>query len=265
MLIITYLVDLQNKDRGILNEENLWETSRLQQRHVERPLDDYYTCCMFPARIWISHLALIVSFYLRTFSIVLVFTIICPGGSAANSEVYALLPADVEVGSYAVGDVDGDSLEELALLYRTEGKQRLSLFHAREGRWIRWWDLPHTVSAQGGLTLHSFGVLDSTGDGIPEISVHLISPGGATMVTRVLGFDQLDSEEPRFRVLLEDFTLPAGYPVYGKQDDRPSVTFLNMGGRDAKGKPRPGYSRVYCWTGTDFEKCGETVWEVPGP
>jgi hypothetical protein len=251
-LIITYLIDLQNKDRGILNEENLWETSRLQQRHVERPLDDYYTCCMFPARIWNPHLALIVSFGLRTFCTVLIFTIVFPGGAGANSEVYALLPADVKIASYAVGDVDDDSLEELILLYRTGGKQHLSLFHAREGRWVRWWDLPDTLSASGGLALHSFGLVDSTGDGIPEISVHFTSPKGATMVTRVLGFDGSDSEEPRF-----------GYPVYGKQDDRPSVTFLNMGGRDARGKPLPGYSRAYCWTGTDFEKCNETAWEVP--
>jgi len=83
------------------------------------------------------------------------------------------------------------------------------------------------------------------------------------MVTRVLGFIGSGSGEPRFRVLLEDFTLPAGYPVYGKQDDRPSVTFLNMGGRDAEGKPQPGYSRVYCWNAGRFEKCGEVVWEVP--
>lgn len=219
---------------------------------------------MFPPRTWFLHLTQAVSSCLRTFCAVLVLIIIAlPGRAAANSDVYALLPSDVEVTSYAVGDVDGDSLEELALLYRAGGKQRLSLFHARAGRWVRWWDLPDALSAGGGLTLHSFGLVDATGEGVPEISVHFTSPGGATMVTRVLGFIGSGSGEPRFRVLLEDFTLPAGYPVYGKQDDRPSVTFLNMGGRDAEGKPRPGYRRVYCWNAGRFEKCGEVVWEVP--
>lgn len=194
---------------------------------------------------------------------VMTLILIAPGTSGANSEVYALLPGDVEVTAYAVGDVDGDSMEELVLLYRTGGRQLLSLFHAREGHWARWWDLPDTVSARGGLALHSFDVLDSTGDGIPEISAHFTSPGNATMVTRILGFDGTHSPGPDFRILLEDFTLPAGYPVYSRQGDRPSVTFLNMGARDAGGRPLAGYSRVYCWTGSGFEKCGETVWEVP--
>lgn len=201
--------------------------------------------------------------YAAIFVIFLFFFILLSGPAAANSEVYALLPADVEVTGYAVGDVDEDSLDELALLYRTGGRQALSLFHARDGRWIRWWDLPETSSTQGGLTLHSFGLLDSNGDGTPEIALYLTSPGGATMVTRILGFVGLDTQEPEFRILLEDFTLPAGYPVFGSLEDRPSVTFLNMGGRDTKGKPLPGYSRVYCWDGGSFEKCDETVWEVP--
>jgi len=200
----------------------------------------------------------------KVLNLIVALIIALPAPSAANNEVYALLPADVEVAHYAVGDVDGDSLDELAVLYRTGGRQALTLFHAREGRWIRWWDLSDTASGRGGLTLHSFDVLDSTGDGIPELSVHFTSPGGATMVIRVLGFYRSDSGEPSFRVLLEDFTLPAGYPVYGSEDSRPSVTFLNMGGRDAQGNSLHGYSRVYCWTGTGFEKCGETIWEIPG-
>jgi hypothetical protein len=218
---------------------------------------------MFPARTWILHLAQTVFFGLPTFYVVLVLIIAFPGRIPANSDVYALLPPDVEVTSYAVGDVDGDSLEELALLYRASGKQHLSLFHARSGRWVRWWNLPDTLSISGGLVLYSFGLVDATGDGTLEISVYFTSPKGATMVTKVLGFSGSGSKEPHFRVLLEDFTLPAGYPVYGKQDDRPSVTFLNMGGRDAKGKSQPGYSRVYCWDADRFEKCGEVVWQVP--
>jgi len=196
-------------------------------------------------------------------SILFLFFILLSGPAAANTEVYALLPGDVAVTGYAVGDIDGDSLDELALLYRTGGRQALSLFHARDGHWTRWWDLPETSSTQGGLTLHSFGILDSNGSGTPEIALYLTSPGGATMVTRILGFVRSDSQEPGFRILLEDFTLPAGYPVYGSLEDRPSVTFLNMGGRDTKGKPLPGYSRVYCWETDRFEKCDETVWEVP--
>ncbi len=169
----------------------------------------------------------------------------------ANQDIYDALPEDVEVKRYIMNDLDGDSTDEIGILYRTEGELALTIFHAQAGHWKRWWDLEGSGSG-GNLNLQSFDLVDVNGDGSVEILVNFITPDRNSMLSRVLSLKGARGSEPDVSVLLEDFTSPAGYPVLGDLEGRPSITFLDMGSRN-----RSGYRRVYCWDGSAFEKCLE--------
>ena len=182
----------------------------------------------------------------------------------ANSDVYESLPEDVEVISYSLADVDGDSLDELGILYRSGGGLRLSLFHAFSGRWVRWWDFDDASGETGGSALHSFDFVDANGDGLHEVAVFLLSETGDLLVTRLLSFTGIPDKSPVPKLLLEDFIAPPGYPILGTDEGRPSVTFLNMGQGGDGLSGSTGYRRVYCWNRSQFEKCREVEWEIPG-
>ncbi|NOY87606.1 MAG: hypothetical protein GXP52_09960 [Deltaproteobacteria bacterium] len=181
----------------------------------------------------------------------------------ANDGVYSLLPPDIEVIQYRLGDIDSDGLKEMGLLFRWKGKVHLTVFRSGNGRWARWWDLAETSSPEKGLSLYSFDMIDSNGDGACEISLYLLAPGGGGMTTRILAFTGTGDNGPHFETILEDVTMPPGYPIYGTEKGNPSVTFLNMGGESVDGTKRPGYRRVYCWNSTRFEKCLEVKWKTP--
>lgn len=196
---------------------------------------------------------------------VVILTLAGEGGPAyGHSDVYASLPEDVEVISYATGDVDGDSLEELALLYLTGGLLRLTLFHASSGRWVRWWDHWQDTADDGGASLHSFAMLDANGDGFPDLAVYLRPASDEILITRLLTFTGAAVDKAGPSVLLEDFTSPPGYPIFGSDQGRPSVTFLNMGGERERPSGGAGYRRVYCWDRSEFERCLEVEWAIPG-
>ncbi len=191
-------------------------------------------------------------------SILLVFviTIITITSAFANQDIYNALPEDVEVKRYIMKDLDGDSMDEIGILYQTEGGLALTVFQAQAGRWARWWDLE---GSGGNLNLQSFDLVDVNGNGSGEILINFISPDRSRMFSRVLSLKEIQGSELEVSVLLEDFTSPAGYPVLGDQEGRPSVTFLDMGSKD-----KSGHRRVYCWDGSVFEKCLEVPWGVIG-
>ncbi len=180
----------------------------------------------------------------------------------ADDSVYSLLPPDIEVVQYRLGDIDGDGQEEMGLLFRWHEKMNLTVFRAVNGRWARWWDLGEPSSPGKGRSLHSFDMVDTNGDGSSEISLYLLSPGGGSMITRILEFTGAGNNGPHFETILKDVTMPPGYPIYGTENGSSSVTFLNMGGESIDGTKRPGYRRVYCWSSKRFEKCLEVKWEV---
>ncbi len=185
--------------------------------------------------------------------ILLVFfiTIFSINNAFANQDIYDALPEDVEVKRYIMNDLDGDSTDEIGILYRTEGGLALTIFQAQAGRWKRWWDLEGSGPGEN-LDLQSFDLVDVNGDGSGEILINFITPDRSSMFSRILSLKGARGSDPEVFVLLEDFTSPAGYPVLGDQEGRPSVTFLDMGS-----KGRSGYRRVYCWDGSAFEKCME--------
>jgi len=180
-----------------------------------------------------------------------VITIIFITAALANQDIYDALPEDVKVKRYIMNDLDGDSMDEIGILYQTEGGLAITIFQAQAGRWKKWWDLEGSGPG-GNLILQSFDLVDVNGDGKGEILVNFITPDRSSMFSQILSLKGARGTEPDFSVLLEDFTNPAGYPVLGDQEGRPSVTFLNMGSKD-----RTGYRRVYCWDGSAFEKCVE--------
>ncbi|MDT8396250.1 MAG: hypothetical protein RRA32_07395, partial [bacterium] len=60
------------------------------------------------------------------------------------------------------------------------------------------------------------------------------------------------------RRILEDETIPPGYPILGNEGQDPSVTFLQMGDGNSD-----GLRRAYCWNGESFAKCVEVEWKRP--
>ncbi len=183
-----------------------------------------------------------------------VITIIFITTALANQDIYDALPEDVEVKRYIMSDLDGDSMDEIGILYQAKGRLALTIFQAQAGRWKKWWGLEGSGPG-GNLNLQSFDLVDVNGDGNVEILVNFITPDRSSMFSQILSFNGARGSEPDVSVLLEDFTSPAGYPVLGDREGRPSVTFLDMGSKD-----RTGYRRVYCWDGAAFEKCLEVPW-----
>lgn len=181
----------------------------------------------------------------------------------AHSDVYTSLPADTVVTSYLTGDVDGDSVEELVVLYRTDGEVRLTLFHAADGRWVRWWDFGRDAAGGKDAALHSFDLVDANRDGSFEVAAYLKPSLKNILITKVLSFAGGESGSPNPTLLLEDFISPPGYPIFGTDNGRASVTFLNMGQGDTMEPDGTGYRRVYCWDSSRFEKCVEVEWEIP--
>ena len=99
---------------------------------------------------------------------------------------------------------------------------------------------------------------DTNGDGIDEILAYSMTPGKTAMVTRILSVVENGDGSSVLKTLLEDRTSPPGYPLLGSEEQKPSVTFLQMASKD-----KDGLRRVYCWDGSRFEKCVEVVWKKP--
>ncbi len=176
----------------------------------------------------------------------------------ADPDVYAALPPGIRVLQYDVGDVTGDHRKELAVLYTSDGSTSLALFRAQSGRWSKWADGDNSLKRDDGATARSMELTDTNGDGTDEILAYYLTSGDTAMVTRVLSIDANGGGPPAFRNILEDKTVPPGYPLLGTEGSKPSVTFLQMGSRNSS-----GLRRVYCWDGKSFEQCVEVVWKKP--
>jgi hypothetical protein len=176
----------------------------------------------------------------------------------ANPDVYAALPSGIRVLQYGLGDVDGDSRKELAVLYTSEGAGQLALFKADAGRWVKWSDGSNSIKREDGAMARSMEITDTNGDGTDEILAYYLSDGNGAMFTRVLAINTNGKGSPELRNILEDRTVPPGYPLLGSEGQKPSVTFLQMGNGSTD-----GLRRVYCWNGDSFEKCVEVIWEKP--
>jgi hypothetical protein len=193
-----------------------------------------------------------------TFLLVVVLSGVLPASSSANPDVYSALPADTRILQYSLADFDGDTREELAILYTTADETRLTLFREDSGRWSRWWDDNGTINGQGGKTPQSMETVDTNGDGKSEMVIYYLTEQNAAMTARILTLDDRYPANPVFNVILEDMTAPPGYPVLGMEGQAHSVTFMRMVSSEGN-----GYRRVYCWNGEVFEKCKEIVWEKP--
>jgi hypothetical protein len=178
-----------------------------------------------------------------------------PLAASANDDVYSALPDDIEVIQFMTGDIDGDSVNELGIMYTWRRSPRLSIFRGDSGRWQRWFEVDGTFIHRDGLDVRSFELADATGDGVAELLLYHVDRRRGGMLTTVLTWTASEPD-PGFNPVLEDRTVPAGYPLLGREEDRPAITFLNMGNGD-------GYRRVYCWNGDKFEKCKEVVWRKP--
>jgi len=181
------------------------------------------------------------------------------GPLQANPDVYAALPADTRVIQYGLGDLDGDLLDELAVLYTSGGAVNLALFKAEKGRWSLWWKDSALLSGMDGASPSSVELADVNGDGRSEILFYFLTGGGSGMASRILAIDTAGPGSLATEVLLEDTTVPPGYPLFGSEDGVPSITFLRM----PLVKGDTGYRRVYCWDGKRFEKCVEVKWDKP--
>ena len=181
-----------------------------------------------------------------------------PAHVCANSDVYAVLPADTRILQYSLADFDGDAREELAVLYTTSDETRLTVFREDSGHWARWWDDNGTLNGQAGTAPRSLETVDTNGDGSAEIITYSLTEGNAAMAARILALDSRDPARPVFNVILEDMTAPPGYPLFGTEDQASSVTFMKMATERAD-----GHRRVYCWNGEKFEKCKEVEWKKP--
>jgi hypothetical protein len=193
--------------------------------------------------------------------IVLLLTVlpcILPAASSANPDVYNVLPDDTRVLQFSLADFDGDSKEELAVLYTTADKTRLTLFRGDSGRWSRWWDDNGGISLQDGSAPRSLETVDTNGDGRAELLSYYLTEINTAMAARILTLDDRDPAKPVFNVILEDMISPPGYPLLGTEGQAFSVTFLKMATSESN-----GYRRVYCWNGKRFEKCIEVEWESP--
>jgi hypothetical protein len=166
----------------------------------------------------------------------------------ANPDVYAALPTGIRVLQYGLGDVDGDSRKELAVLYTSEGSGQLALFKADAGRWVKWSDGSNSIKREDGAMARSMEITDTNGDGTDEILAYYLSDSNGAMVTRVLSMNTNGKGSPELRNILEDSTFPPGYPLLGSEGQKPSITFLQMGNGSAD-----GLRRVYCWNGEKRE------------
>lgn len=184
--------------------------------------------------------------------------VVVPAPAPANPDVYAALPAGIRVLQYGLGDMDGDQRKELAVLYTKEGASRLALFRPEAGRWSKVTDGTAALKMKEEATPRFMEIADTNGDGTDEILAYYLADGDGSMVTRVLSLDSEGTGTPELRAILEDRTVPPGYPLLGSEGEKPSVTFLQMGNGSTD-----GLRRVYCWEGKKFEKCLEIVWEKP--
>ena len=181
-----------------------------------------------------------------------------PSLSFANPDVYSVLPADTRVLQFTLADLDGDSRQELAVLYTAANETRLTLFREESGRWSRWWDDNGDIYLKDGTLPRSLEAVDTNGDQRAEVLVYYLTEKNTAMATRILTLSDQEPDKPVFKVILEDTTSPPGYPLLGTEDQGHSVTFMRMATRKSS-----GYRRVYCWNGGAFEKCKEVQWEKP--
>ncbi len=181
-----------------------------------------------------------------------------PGSALADPDVYAALPPDISVLQYDLGDINGDHRKELAVLYTSDGSTRLALFRAESGHWSKWTDGNSSLEREDGATARSILLTDTNGDGTDEILAYYLTSGDTAMVTRVLSLDVKGEGPPALRNILEDRTVPPGYPLLGTEGQKPSVTFLQMNNGSGN-----GLRRAYCWDGNQFEKCVEVEWKKP--
>lgn len=187
-----------------------------------------------------------------------VLFVVLPTASSADPDVYAVLPPDTRILQYSLADFDGDTAEELAILYTTAEETRLTLFRGDSGHWSRWWDDNGAIDRQDGIPPRSLETADTNGDGKAEMLLYYLGEENKAMTARILTMDNQIPTGPAFNVILEDMTAPPGYPILGTEGEAMSVTFMRM----ATGED-DGYRRVYCWSGEAFEKCKEVVWEKP--
>lgn len=192
------------------------------------------------------------------FLLIAVLLFILPAASSANPDVYSVLPSDTRILQYSLADFDGDTREELAVLYTTADETRLTLFREKAGHWSRWWDDNGVMNRQDGNAPRSLETVDINGDGKAEMLAYYLAEKNTAMATRILALDDQDPASPIFNVILEDITAPPGYPLLGAEGKAFSVTFMRMASE--KGN---GYRRVYCWNGEKFEMCKEVEWKKP--
>ena len=192
------------------------------------------------------------------FLFLVILSAVLPAASFANPDVYNVLPEDTRILQYSLADFDGDSREELAVLYTTADETRLTLFKGESGRWSRWWDDNGAINGQDGDAPRSLETVDTNGDGIAEILTYYLTEKNTAMAARILALDGGDLDNPDFNVVLEDVTAPPGYALLGTEGQAYSVTFMRMPSEEVN-----GYRRVYCWNGEMFEKCLEVEWKRP--
>jgi hypothetical protein len=195
----------------------------------------------------------------RFFLLGLIYLLVSADQLRANPDVYAVLPADTRVIQYGLGDPDGDSKEELAVLFVSDGAANLTLFKAESGHWTRWWTDGGLLSGISGASPSSVELVDVNGDGKDDVITYHLTEDGKGMTARIITLDITDHDNPAAGILLEDTTAPPGYPLFGSEDGVPSVTFLKM----PLNKGDTGHRRVYCWDGDRFEKCVEVPWVKP--
>ena len=185
------------------------------------------------------------------------FLLLTPVSVPANPDVYSVLPEDTRVLQFGLGDLDGSEGEELAVLFTTGEETRLTLFKGEAGHWVLWWQDGGLLPGEDGILPRSLEIADTNGDGRDEILTYALTEGGGALRARILSLRDPGEEDPVFQVILEDRTSPPGYPLLGREEARPSVTFLKM----ASGEGESGYRRVYCWDGEKFERCLEEEWK----
>jgi hypothetical protein len=101
-------------------------------------------------------------------------------------------------------------------------------------------------------------IADTNGDGTDEVLIYYVVENNTAMKTRILALETGSLPGVIFKVILEDITSPAGYPLLETEEGIPSVTFMRMPTDTGS-----GYRRVYCWDGDTFIKCREVEWEKP--
>jgi len=183
------------------------------------------------------------------------------GECGANDAVYSALPEDIEVLSYKLGDIDGDSRDELGVLYRSGDRINLALFSAPSENWTLLFELGKYDSFFQGEPIYSFEMADTDGDNTSEVLTYYLVQGGDALATRILKYREGEKRASLYRTL-EDTTSPPGYPLLGITKGLPSVTFMHMGDPGTESSGSPGYQRTWCWDGTSFEKCLEVPWGV---